>query len=75
MCSLTTTQSATRITVSVNAIFEYQWKANLTLPAAGKYCYRVYLGAVDLLGAEPFAAVHHAGAARFDRAVLVRGVR
>jgi fibronectin type 3 domain-containing protein len=50
-CSLTGTQSATHLTVTVNATFEYQWKASLTLPAAGKYCYRVSLGALDLLGA------------------------
>ena len=50
-CSLTTTVPATRITISVNGIFEYQWKAALTLPATGSYCYRAYLGTVDLLGA------------------------
>ena len=38
------------VTISVDGIFEYQWKANLALPAAGTYCYRPYLGPVDLLG-------------------------
>ena len=42
--------AASRVTISVNGIFEYQWKANLALPAAGTYCYRPYLGSVDLLG-------------------------
>jgi chitodextrinase/ubiquinone biosynthesis protein Coq4 len=49
-CSLTTTATASRSTISVNGIFEYQWKANLVLPATGTYCYRPYLGPVDLLG-------------------------
>ncbi|MDQ1511431.1 MAG: acid phosphatase type 7, partial [Actinomycetota bacterium] len=50
VCSLTTTATASRSTISVNGIFEYQWKANLILPATGTYCYRPYLGPVDLLG-------------------------
>ena len=51
ICSLTATAPASRSTISVNSIFEYQWKANLTLPVTGSYCYRPYLGPVDLLGA------------------------
>lgn len=38
-------------------VLEYQWKATLTLPSSGTYCYRVLLGstkvpATDLLGGE-----------------------
>ena len=38
-------------------VLEYQWKANLTLPSAGTYCYRVLLRGskttdVDLLGSD-----------------------
>ena len=50
-CTLPSTQSATRSTVKVGTVSEYQWKASLTLPSAGQYCYRVMLGGVDLLGA------------------------
>ena len=50
-CTLPSTQSATRSTVKVGTVSEYQWKASLTLPSAGQYCYRVMLGGIDLLGA------------------------
>ncbi len=49
-CAITTTVSATKISVVVGAITEYQWKALLTLPSVGSYCYRPFLGATDLLG-------------------------
>src|SRR6266576_1070333 len=49
-CSPTTIISASRITISVGTVFEYQWKGDLTLPATGTYCYRVFLGGTDLLG-------------------------
>ena len=49
-CSPTTIISASRITISVGTVFEYQWKGDLTLPATGTYCYRVLLGGTDLLG-------------------------
>jgi chitodextrinase len=42
--------TATRIATSVNAVSEYQWKAQLTLAADTTYCYRVYLKSTDLLG-------------------------
>ena len=50
-CSLTWTQAATRSTVKVGAINEYQWKGSLALPSSGRYCYRVLLGTTDLLAA------------------------
>ena len=50
-CTLTTTVAPTRLSLSMNGTVDYQWKASLTLPAAGQYCYRVYLNGVDLLGA------------------------
>ena len=50
-CSLTTTVQASRITIQVGTVYEYQWKGDLTLPATGTFCYRVYLGTTDLLGA------------------------
>src|SRR4029077_4569935 len=50
-CTLPSVQSATRSTVKVGTVSEYQWKASLTLPSAGRYCYRVMLGGADLLGA------------------------
>ena len=50
-CAPTTSVSATHLTVAVGTVYEYQWKARLTLPASGSYCYRPFLGATDLLGA------------------------
>jgi fibronectin type 3 domain-containing protein len=52
-CSAATTVAANRITIQVGTVFEYQWTAQVTLPAAGMYCYRVYLGANDLLAGNP----------------------
>jgi hypothetical protein len=52
-CSLTTTVKPTRTAISVGTVREYQWTAHLTLPVRGEYCYRVFLGGVDLLGANP----------------------
>jgi hypothetical protein len=49
-CTLPSSQSASRSTVTVGSVNEYQWKASLTLPSAGQYCYRVLLGGTDLLG-------------------------
>ncbi|HET6173106.1 MAG TPA: metallophosphoesterase [Gaiellales bacterium] len=50
-CTLGSTQAATRSTVKVGTVSEYQWRASLTLPSGGQYCYRALLGATDLLGA------------------------
>ncbi len=50
-CSPTTVLAATKKIINVNNVFEYQWLGDLTLPATGTYCYRVYLGGADLLGA------------------------
>jgi hypothetical protein len=52
-CSLTDTLPASRTSILVGTVGEYQWKGDLTLPSSGKYCYRVYLGSTDLLGANP----------------------
>ena len=49
VCSLTTTVPASRITILVGTVSEYQWKGDITLPATGTYCYRVFLGSTDLL--------------------------
>ena len=50
-CTLTNTETATRTPLTVDALSEYQWKASLTLPATGTYCYRPYLAGTDLLAA------------------------
>lgn len=49
-CSLTDTVVPNRITIQVGTVSEYQWTAQVDVPAAGTYCYRVYLGTTDLLG-------------------------
>jgi chitodextrinase len=50
-CTPSTVVAASRTTISVGTVFEYQWKGDVTLPATGTYCYRVYLGSTDLLAA------------------------
>lgn len=50
-CAPTTVLAATRKTILVGTVYEYQWLGDLTVPAGGAYCYRVYLGSTDLLGA------------------------
>ncbi len=45
--------SATKTSISVNSVSEYQWKARLTgLSGNTQYCYRVFLNGADLLGAD-----------------------
>ena len=55
-CALSFTQAASRTTVKVGALYEYQWKGSLSLPSSGRYCYRAMLGTTDLLAAESSAA-------------------
>ncbi len=51
-CS-TSTQSATRTSITVGTVAEYQWTANISgLSADTSYCYRVYFGTTDLLGTD-----------------------
>jgi Calcineurin-like phosphoesterase/Purple acid Phosphatase, N-terminal domain len=75
----TRTATASRTSISVNGVSQYQWRANLTGLAAGaRYCYRVELGSaapiIDLLGTDPslsFSAQLPAGAtAPYSFAVL-----
>ena len=51
-CTPTNVVAATRTAITVGTTPEYQWQSNLTLPGPGTYCYRVYLGSVDLLGGD-----------------------
>jgi Calcineurin-like phosphoesterase/Fibronectin type III domain len=50
-CTLSNTETPTRTSITVGTVLEYQWKASLTLPAQGTYCYRSLLGTTDLLAA------------------------
>jgi hypothetical protein len=52
-CTPTTKVTAVRTSITVASVPEYQWKARLALPASGRYCYRVALASVDLLGGDP----------------------
>lgn len=52
-CTPTNNVAATRTSITVVSTPEYQWVAVLALPASGSYCYRVLLGATDLLGSDP----------------------
>ena len=54
-CALSSVMTATRnaASITVGTAQEYQWKAALTLPAQGTYCYRPFLAGTDLLGASP----------------------
>jgi hypothetical protein len=50
------TVTATRTAITVGAVSEYQWKAQLTVDPDTDYCYRIYFGAsseIDLLGDDP----------------------
>jgi putative cell wall-binding protein len=48
------TVAATRQTISVSGMSEYQWQASVAgLSADTAYCYRVFLGGTDLLGDDP----------------------
>lgn len=49
-CSLSSAAAASRISIKVGTVSQYQWKVKLALPSAGVYCYRAYLGNTDLLG-------------------------
>lgn len=52
--SSATSSSVTKTSITVNSVSEYQWRARLSgLKADVQYCYRVYLGTVDLLGGDP----------------------
>jgi hypothetical protein len=51
----TNTTAATKTSITVNSVAQYQWKATLTLDPNVSYCYRVYLGSspqTDLLGSD-----------------------
>ncbi|GAA1815123.1 metallophosphoesterase [Agromyces neolithicus] len=52
VCQLTSTATASRVSVTIGALARYQWKVPLNLPATGTYCYRPYLATTDLLGTE-----------------------
>jgi hypothetical protein len=55
-CTTTTTTAATRTSITVNSVSQYQWRATLALDPDTRYCYRVYLGTspqTDLLGTDP----------------------
>lgn len=49
-CAPKASVTATRTAISVGTVREYQWTAQVDLPADGTYCYRVYLKSTDLLG-------------------------
>ena len=48
-CSLSQTVASKRTGITVGAVAEYQWTAEVDLPAPGTYCYRIYLASADLL--------------------------
>lgn len=52
-CDPSTSVRASRTSITVGKVQEYQWTSQLDLPSSGSYCYRAYLGSTDLLGANP----------------------
>ncbi len=50
-CTPATAVASTRTTIVVGPVTEYQWTSQVDVPSSGTYCYRVRLGATDLLGA------------------------
>lgn len=51
-CTATNPVNAVRTSITVGTTPEYQWASTLTLPQQGRYCYRVMLGSLDLLGTD-----------------------
>ena len=69
--------TASRTSITVNGVGQYQWRAQLAGPRPGaRYCYRVEYGTatpvIDLLGADPSPTFCGAAARRLCRAVLLR---
>jgi hypothetical protein len=52
-CTPTNVVTGARTSITVGTTAAYQWNAPLAVPTAGRYCYRVMLGPVDLLGGDP----------------------
>jgi uncharacterized repeat protein (TIGR01451 family) len=52
---ITSSKTATRTSITVASVGEYQWKAKLALTPDTEYCYRIYFGSPqeDLLGDDP----------------------
>jgi hypothetical protein len=72
-CSPTSTATATRASITVNGVAEYQWKASFAAQRSTTYCYRVLLGATDLLGTDAtptFATAAGAGSSPSTFAVF-----
>jgi hypothetical protein len=51
-CSPTTSVTASRRSITVNTVPEYQWRARLATGDGTRFCYRVFGGATDLLGSD-----------------------
>ena len=49
-CTLTSTATAARSSITVGSVTEYQWKVPLNFASTGTYCYRPQLSGTDLLG-------------------------
>jgi L,D-peptidoglycan transpeptidase YkuD (ErfK/YbiS/YcfS/YnhG family) len=50
-CDPSTTADPRRHGITVGSVDENQWTAEIDVPSTGSYCYRVYAGGIDLLGA------------------------
>ncbi len=72
-CTPTNSVSATSVAITVGSTSEYQWTAALSFPGPGTYCYRVQLGATDLLGTEPSPQVNTAVVAGSSYSFAVLG--
>jgi Ca2+-binding RTX toxin-like protein len=46
-------KTASKTQITVNGVPEYQWRASIPVVPDTRYCYRVRLGAADLLGSDP----------------------
>jgi hypothetical protein len=61
-CTPTNSATPTRTSITVGTTAEYQWSATVAFPGAGTYCYRVFLGSLDLLATDPSPQVKTAAA-------------
>ncbi len=62
VCTPANQVAGTSASITVGTTAEYQWRAELSFPTSGTYCYRVLLGTTDLLGADSSPQVATAAA-------------
>ena len=73
VCTPANQVAGTSASITVGTTAEYQWRAELSFPTSGTYCYRVLLGTTDLLGADSSPQVATAAAPGTSYSFAVAG--